>query len=327
MDKGQAIDLYKTMLKIRYFETRVSKCFAKGQVQGFVHLCLGQEATAAGVCANLNREDYITSTHRGHGHIIAKGGDVNIMMAELFGRETGYCHGKGGSMHISDTSIGVLGANGIVGGGFNLAAGAALACKMQNSSSIVVCFFGDGSSNEGSWHEAMNISSIWKLPILFVCENNLYGISSRVDRAMAVKHVSDRAEAYGMAKKLAYGNDVAEVYETAKQAVEYVRSGNGPMLLEYETYRQHGHFEGEPETYRPKEEIEEWLKRDPVLCYEKTLLEKGMLEQSENESIKDEINGLIENAVQFADNSSFPSVSTAVNDVYTDIVEEGRSNR
>lgn len=327
LNKTQAASLYKTMLTIRYFEMRVSKCFAKGQVQGFVHLCVGQEATAAGVCANLTRDDYISSTHRGHGHIISKGADIKTMMAELFGRETGYCHGKGGSMHISDTSIGVLGANGIVGGGFNLAAGAALACKRKKPGSIVVCFFGDGSSNEGSWHEAMNIAGIWKLPILFVCENNLYGISSRVDKAMMVENVSDRAAAYNMKRIIADGNNVFEVSRTAEKAIKYVREGNGPMFLEYKTYRQRGHFEGEPEVYRPKEEIEEWMKRDPIKNCEKLISESRLLDESEMEQIREDVKKSIDEAVKYAADSPFPDVSLAVEDVYTDIVEEGRSYR
>lgn len=325
LDKDKAESLYRNMLTIRMFENRVSKCFAKGQVQGFVHLCIGQEATATGVCANLEDDDYISSTHRGHGHIISKGADVKTMMAELFGRETGYCHGKGGSMHISDTSIGVLGANGIVGGGFNLAAGAAFACKMKKPGSIVVCFFGDGSSNEGSWHEAMNIASVWKLPIMFVCENNLYGISSRIDRAMAVENVSDRAAAYAMERIIADGNDVFEVYRTAKKAVSYVREGNGPMFLEYKTYRQHGHFEGEPETYRPKEEIEKWLANDPIINCEKYMTENGLMDEKTMHSVKEEVASEIEKAVEYAAASPFPPISSAVEDVYTDIVEEGRN--
>lgn len=327
LNKTKAASLYKTMLTIRQFEMRVSKCFAKGKVQGFVHLCVGQEATAAGVCANLTKDDFISSTHRGHGHIISKGADIKTMMAELFGRETGYCHGKGGSMHISDTSIGVLGANGIVGGGFNLAAGAALACKRKRSGSIVVCFFGDGSSNEGSWHEAMNIAGIWKLPILFVCENNLYGISSRIDRAMAVENVSDRAASYGMDRIIADGNDVFEVNRTAEKAVKYVREGKGPMFLEYKTYRQRGHFEGEPEVYRPKEEIEEWLERDPIKNCEKFITENRILTDKEMEEIKENVSKSIEEAVKYAADSPFPDVSLAVEDVYTDIVEEGRADR
>lgn len=327
LEKAKIQSLYETMLKIRHFETRVSKCFAKGQVQGFVHLCIGQEATAAGVCANLKQGDFISSTHRGHGHIISKGADIKTMMAELFGKETGYCQGKGGSMHISDTSIGVLGANGIVGGGFNLAAGAALACQMKNNNNIVVCFFGDGSSNEGSWHEAMNIASVWKLPILFVCENNLYGISSRVDRSMAVKNVADRAAAYGMEQKVAYGNDVTVVYETAKEAVEYVRSGKGPMLVEYKTYRQHGHFEGEPDVYRPAEEIKEWMDQDPIKNCEAFMNKHAVLSEEEQSLIRKTIEQEIDEAVRFAENSQFPPVTLAVRDVYTDIVEEGRVNR
>lgn len=325
LEKTQAVALYRNMLTIRQFEMRVSSCFAKGQVQGFVHLCVGQEATATGVCANLTANDYISSTHRGHGHIISKGADIKTMMAELFGRETGYCHGKGGSMHISDTKIGVLGANGIVGGGFNLAAGAAFACKMKKPGSIVVCFFGDGSSNEGSWHEAMNIASVWKLPILFVCENNMYGISSRIDKAMAVENVSDRAASYAIDRKIADGNNVFTVYETAKKAVEYVRSGNGPMFLEYKTYRQRGHFEGEPEVYRSKEEIKEWLTKDPIKNCEKTILEKKLLTEAEINEIKTGVEQTIDEAVKYAADSPFPPVASAVKDVYTDIVEEGRN--
>ncbi len=324
LSKEKLLDMYRVMQRIRRFELEASKSFSEGNIQGFVHLYLGEEAVATGVCANLEKEDYITSTHRGHGHIIAKGADTKLMMAELCGRETGYCNGKGGSMHIADTELGILGANGIVGGGFTIAAGGALTAKMKKTGAVAVCFFGDGASNEGTFHEALNIASTWKLPVVFVCENNLYGISCRQDRAMALTDISERAVAYNMPGISIDGNDVLEVYEATEQAVKRARNGEGPTLIECKTYRWHGHFEGEPGLYRPKEEVEEWLAKDPLAKFEEYLKESGIAKEDELEEIQEEIYDEIEAAVEFAVNSPFPKESSALEDVYTDIVEEER---
>ena len=246
LTKGKIVDMYRTMKLIRDFEANASRLFAEGKIPGFVHLYIGEEAIATGVCAGLNDDDYITSTHRGHGHIIAKGGDIKYMMAELYGKATGYCKGKGGSMHIADANKGILGANGIVGAGHNIAVGAGLSAKYRGTDQVCVCFFGDGSTNQGTFHEAMNLASIWKLPVIFVCENNLYGISMHQSKHQAIQDVADRAVAYNVPGVIVDGNDVFAVYEAATEAVVRARAGQGPTLIECKTYRHQGHFEGDP---------------------------------------------------------------------------------
>ncbi|MBE3579468.1 MAG: pyruvate dehydrogenase (acetyl-transferring) E1 component subunit alpha [Caldanaerobacter subterraneus] len=318
------LDMYTRMVKIRKFEERVAELFAQGKVLGFVHLYIGEEAVAVGVCENLKEEDYITSTHRGHGHLIAKGGDLKYMMAELFGKETGYCKGKGGSMHIADATKGILGANGIVGGGFPIAAGAALSAKMRGTDQVSVCFFGDGASNQATFHEALNIASIWKLPVVFVCENNLYGISMRQDRHQAIKDIADRAVGYGIPGVTVDGNDVLAVYEVAKEAINRARNGAGPTLVECKTYRYKGHFEGDPTVYRPKEEVEEWLAKDPILRLTRYILDNDITSEKELKDIEAKIIEEVEEAVKFAEESPYPKEEAAVEDVYTDIVEEVR---
>lgn len=326
MEKKELLKMYETMQTIRRFEFQTSKSFAEGLVQGFVHLYIGQEAIATGVCANMNRDDYITSTHRGHGHIIAKGADLKLMMAELCGRETGYCKGKGGSMHIADTDLGILGANGIVGGGLNLACGAAFSAKAQKTDQVCVSFFGDGATETGAFHEAMNIASVWKLPVIFVNENNLYAISCNVNKGMAVDNIADRALAYNMPSIIVDGNDALAVYEAAKTAIERARNGGGPTFIECKTYRWRGHFEGENDNYRPKEEIKEWKskEKDPIARFEKYLTENKIASDEELKQIQDSIKVKIQEALDFAINSPFPEKSSALTDVYTDIVEEGR---
>lgn len=318
------LDMYTRMVKIRKFEEKVAELFAQGKVLGFVHLYIGEEATAVGVCENLEDKDYITSTHRGHGHLIAKGGDLKYMMAELYGKETGYCKGKGGSMHIADATKGILGANGIVGGGFPIAAGAALSAKMRGTDQVAVCFFGDGASNQSTFHEALNIASIWKLPVVFVCENNLYGISMRQDKHQAIKDVADRAIGYGIPGVTVDGNDVLAVYEVAKEAINRARSGAGPTLVECKTYRYRGHFEGDPTIYRSKEEVEEWLAKDPILRLSKHILDNDVATEKELKDIEARIVEEVEEAVRFAEESPYPKEEAAVEDVYSDIVEEVR---
>ena len=244
--KEQMKDIYLRMRRIRNFESAASRLFAEGKIYGFAHLYLGEEAIAPAVCECLRDDDYITSTHRGHGHIIAKGGDINLMMAELFGRYTGYCKGKGGSMHIADRDKGILGANGIVGAGQPISCGAGLSIKIRKTDQVCACFFGDGSTNQSTFHESLNLASIWKLPIVFVCENNHYGISMSQDRHQAIKDISDRAAAYNIPGVSVDGNDPMAVYEAAQEAVARARAGKGPTLIECKTYRQHGHFEATP---------------------------------------------------------------------------------
>ena len=247
--------MYDRMKKIRLFEDRVKVLFAEGELPGFVHLYLGQEAVAAGSCAPLNFDDYITSTHRGHGHILAKGGEMKYMMAELYGKATGYNKGKGGSMHIAWPKLGILGANGILAAGIPIAAGAALSAKYRGSGQVTACFFGDGATSEGGAHETMNIASAFNLPIVFVCENNLYGVGTYQPSVRNIEEIADRATAYGMPGVVIDGNDAFAVYEAANAAVERARAGDGPTLIECKTYRWHPHFEGEADTYRPPEEV------------------------------------------------------------------------
>ena len=313
----QLIEMYTTMVKIRTFENRVAELFAGGKIPGFVHLYVGEEAVATGVCANLTDKDYITSTHRGHGHLIAKGGDIKQMMAELFGKKTGYCKGKGGSMHIADLDLGIMGANGIVGGGPPLASGAALACQYLGNDGVAVCFFGDGASNQGTTHEAMNLASCWKLPVVFVNENNMYGISSCTRDSMCVPNVADRAGGYGIPGVVVDGNDVVAVWEAAGEGISRARQGKGPSLVECKTYRHKGHFEGDPCAYREDAELEEWKEKDPIPRLERKLVEMEVLTGNRIEEIKGALQNDLVAAEQFAEESPFPDVSELTEDVYT----------
>lgn len=324
LTKGKIVDMYRTMKLIRDFEANASRLFAEGKIPGFVHLYIGEEAIATGVCAGLNDDDYITSTHRGHGHIIAKGGDIKYMMAELYGKATGYCKGKGGSMHIADANKGILGANGIVGAGHNIAVGAGLSAKYRGTDQVCVCFFGDGSTNQGTFHEAMNLASIWKLPVIFVCENNLYGISMHQSKHQAIQDVADRAVAYNVPGVIVDGNDVFAVYEAATEAVVRARAGQGPTLIECKTYRHQGHFEGDPAIYKSSDEVSEWMAKDPIPRMVSYLLDSNILTEKEIEGIDEEISKELEEAIKFAEESPLPSLESIVEDIYTDIVEEVR---
>jgi pyruvate dehydrogenase E1 component alpha subunit len=323
LEKDKLQDMYLRMRKIREFETKAQNLFAEGKIPGFVHLYLGEEATATGVCASLDDADFITSTHRGHGHIIAKGGDLKYMMAELYGRATGYCKGKGGSMHIADREKGILGANGIVGAGHNIAVGAGLTCSYLNTGQVVVCFFGDASTNQGTFHESLNLASIWNLPIVFVCENNHYGISMSQDRHMVIKDIADRAVAYGIPGIAVDGNDVLAVYEAAGEAIARARKGQGPTLIECKTYRHRGHFEGDPGAYKPAEEQADWLKKDPLPRFTAVLLESGFTED-EIAALDAGVAEELAAAVEFAEESPQPTLESIVEDIYSDIVEEVR---
>ncbi|MDW8193190.1 MAG: thiamine pyrophosphate-dependent dehydrogenase E1 component subunit alpha, partial [Synergistota bacterium] len=294
----------------------VMKLFYEGHIRGSTHVYLGQEATAVGACAALEEKDLITSTHRGHGHCIAKGGDPKKMMAEVLGRVTGYCKGKGGSMHIADFSKGMLGANGVVGGGIPIAVGAALASQYLNTGQIVLCFFGDGALNQGSFHEAANLAAIWKLPIVFLCENNLYALSTRVDYAFAISDLSQRALAYGFPGISVDGNDVLAVYEVVSQAAQRARKGEGPTLVVANSYRWEGHMVGDPMVYRTKEEVEQWKKKDPVKCFEKYLLDKGLLDEKEKERMHEETKKIIQEARDFALRSPEPPLEALYEDLY-----------
>lgn len=324
LNENSIVEMYKTMLKIRKFEQVAMNTFAEGKIPGFVHLYIGEEAVATGVCANLKDSDYITSTHRGHGHILAKGGDLKFMMAELFGKATGYCKGKGGSMHIADATKGILGANGIVGAGHNIAVGAGLSAQYRETDQVCVCFFGDASTNQGTFHESLNMASVWKLPVVFVCENNLYGISMSQNRHQAIKDVADRGVAYNVPGIVVDGNDVFAVYEAAEEAIKRAREGKGPTLIECKTYRHRGHFEGDPCVYKPTEEQEEWLAKDPIPRFEKYLVENEILTEEKLKEVQNKVENQIDEAVDFANNSPYPELESVLEDVYTDIKEEVR---
>jgi len=318
------LTMYERMVRIRKFEEKASELFAKGLLPGFIHTYVGQEATAVGVCAALKPDDLVTSTHRGHGHVIAKGGEPQYMMAELYGKETGYCKGKGGSMHIADPDKGILGANGIVGGGLPIATGAGLSVKLRNSNQVVACFFGDGASNQGTFHESINMASLWKLPVVYVCENNLYGEFTPQKRHQAITDISQRATAYGIPGVTVDGMDVVAVYEATQEAIKRARAGNGPTLIEAKTYRFHGHFEGDPQLYRDQAEVQKWMERDPIPSFEKQLLESKVLTEEDLRKIREAVQREIDEAVKFAENSPYPADREAVEDIYTDLVEEGR---
>lgn len=317
IDHKKLLDLYHQMWLIRYFDEKVDEFFARGMIHGTTHLCVGQEATAAGACAVLNEEDKITSTHRGHGHCIAKGAQADRMMAELFAKETGYCKGKGGSMHIADVEKGNLGANGIVGGGIPIAVGAALTSKLKNQGFVVLCFFGDGASNEGSFHEAINLASIWELPVVFFCENNQYGMSGPVKEMINIENIGDRAPAYGIPGKVIDGNDLFEVMETTAEAVERARQGKGPTLIEAKTYRWKGHSKSDAKKYRTKEEEKDWrTHRDPIQKTAEVLIQQQIATEDELENLREKAKAEIEEAVQFAQESPEPSIETLEEDVY-----------
>ena len=308
---------YYKMMKIRKFEETVERYFLDGEIPGFVHLYIGEEAIAVGVCSSLSDKDYIASTHRGHGHTIAKGANLNKAMAEIFGKRTGLCKGKGGSMHIADFSVGMLGANGVVGGGFNLATGAALAIKKQNRDNVAVTFFGDGSSNRGTFHEALNLASVWKLPVIYVCENNQWASTTPYRTTTSVEDISVRAVGYNMASKIVDGNDVFAVYEGFKEALEYVKAGNGPFFMEAKTYRIKGHFVGDPEMYRTKEEVQKiYDSNNPINRFEEKVLKENMMTQEELNEIKIKVEAEIKEALEFAMNSEFPEPSEIYEDLY-----------
>jgi len=314
--KEKLIEMYKRMLEIRHFEEKAFELYGQNLVPGTIHLYAGQEAVAVGVCANLRKDDYITSTHRGHGHCIAKGAQLGQIMAEILGKKTGYCKGKGGSMHIADFRMGMLGATAVVGAGIPIAAGAALSIKLRRTDQVVACFFGEGASNQGTFHEGINVAAVWTLPVVFVCENNLYAMGTRQSRVMLIENMADRAAAYGIPGVVADGNDVLAVYETVHRAVERAREGKGPTLIECKTYRHRGHSRFDPATYRPKEEVEEWLKKDPILRFKAKLLETKILTEKEAEKIEQDVIAAIEKATKFAMESPYPAPEEALEDVY-----------
>ena len=316
LPRERLLELLLKIWQIRLFEEKVDEFFQLGKLHGTCHLYIGEEAVAVGSCANLAEKDLFTSTHRGHGHCIASGADLSRMMAELLGKVTGYCKGKGGSMHIADVSRGNLGANGVVGGGLALAAGAALTCKMKNTGAVVLCFFGDGASNQGVFHESANLAGIWKLPLVYICENNHYGMSMHVRKSTASETIAARGVAYGMPGEQIDGNDVAAVYRSVKKAVQRARDGQGPSLIECLTYRWKGHSKSDANRYRTKEEIEQWKARCPVLRYRQELLRRGVASEPELDAVKAQAEQALAAAIEFAERSPEPDLSTLTEDVY-----------
>jgi pyruvate dehydrogenase E1 component alpha subunit len=323
LDRDLLLGAYRKMRTIRAFEEKLGELVTTGKLGGFMHLYVGEEAVAVGVCSHLDDQDTVASTHRGHGHCIAKGVDVAGMMAELFGRATGLCKGKGGSMHIADIEKGMLGANGIVGAGIPLATGAALSAKLKHTGSVSVAFFGDGASNQGAFHESLNMAANWKLPAVYVVENNGFGEFTPTEFVVPVNDIAVRATSYGMKSLIADGMDFFDVYAKAGEAIAFARSGEGPVLLECKTYRFAGHFVGDPLAYRSKQEAEEWIQtRDPLLLFEARATEAGFVDAEALREIDHAVDEEIAAAAEAADAAPFPDISELTTDVY---VEGSRS--
>jgi pyruvate dehydrogenase E1 component alpha subunit len=321
ISRDVALQLYETMQRIRRFELTVVELFARGKIPGFLHTYVGQEAVAAGVCANLRPDDKIISTHRGHGHVIAKGCEFDLMMAELFGKRTGYCKGKGGSMHIANIDMGMLGANAIVGAGLAIINGAALTAQYLGTDQVGVCFFGDGGSNTGAFHEALNLASVWNLPAVFVCENNTYAESTPQHQHQKIHDIAVRAKAYDIPSTIVDGNDVGAVYLAAQEAVARARSGAGPTFIEAKTYRLRGHYEGDPQMYRSREEVKEWEEKDALERWRKVLQEMEVSE-TDIQAVDAEIDQELKDAVTFAEESPLPDPSEARENIFTPWPEE-----
>ncbi len=315
----------RQMMEIRAFEDKVFELLARDVVKGGSHVYAGEEAVAVGACAAIRERDFITSTHRGHGHCLARGGDLKLMLAELCGRSTGYCRGRGGSMHIADVEAGNLGATGIVGANIPVATGAGLACKLQGTDSVVLCFFGDGASNTGSFHESLNMAGVWGLPVVYICENNLYGMSVSVERACAVKDIARRAAAYRMPEAVVDGMQVLEVKRVVGEAVDRARRGEGPTLIEAKTYRYRGHSRSDPRAYRSKEEEEYWRGRDPILLFSRLLMEEGVMSEEGVADLQRQVDEELTEAERFAlKESPFPAPGALYDDVYVGYVQGPR---
>ena len=312
--KAQAKQFYETMYRTRRFEQEVFEFYKRGLMPGLAHLYLGEEAIAAGAMPTLKEDDFVGSTHRGHGHLVARGADLNRMMAEILGKKTGYSKGKGGSMHIMAMDKGILGANGIVGGEIPIATGAAYSAKYRGTDQVTLAFFGDSSSNEGTFHESLNMAAAWDLPIVYIIENNLYGISVDIRDVTKEHDLYKRCAAYGIPGEKVDGNDVFAVNEAVERAVKRARKGEGPTLIECKTYRWQGHHVGDPAVYRPEEEKESWLKKDPILKLEKL----GLLSQKEIDAIKAKVEEEIQAACKFAEESEYPDASEAFTDLFVD---------
>lgn len=313
---GELVEYLRTMLKIRYFEQKVFELLSRDLIKGASHVYAGEEAVAVGACAAIRKDDYIASTHRGHGHCLAKGGKLPQMMAELCGRETGYCKGRGGSMHIADVKTGNLGATGIVGSNLPVATGAGISVKLRHTDQVVLCFFGDGASNTGVFHESLNMASAWKLPVIYICENNLYGMSGSVKKVSSVQDIAVRGSAYNIPSEIVDGMDVLKVKEAVRKAVAGAREGKGPYLIECKTYRFYGHSRSDPRVYRTREEEAEWKEKDPVERFKKKILDEKIMTEDEVKSLEKKISVEVDKAAEYALNSPFPSPETLTDDVY-----------
>ncbi|MFO7928787.1 MAG: thiamine pyrophosphate-dependent dehydrogenase E1 component subunit alpha [Candidatus Humimicrobiaceae bacterium] len=314
--KKDKIAMLEKLLEIRKFEEKTVKLYQTAKIWGYLHPYLGEEAVAVGACSAIEKEDYIVSTHRGHGHCIAKGGDLNKMMAELLGKKTGYCKGRGGSMHIADTELGILGANGIVGGGIPISVGAGFSCKMEGKGRVAICFFGDGAANNGVFHESLNMASVFKLPIIYICENNMYAISMCSEDSVACKDVGKRADAYNMPGYIIEGSDTLEVFKTVDKAVKHARKGKGPSLIEAKTYRFTGHHPNDPAEYREQEEAEYYKEeKDPVKNFKKQLIKDSVLKEEEIEKMEKNIQKRVDEAVKFAEESPEPDLGEFLEEV------------
>lgn len=316
LGKEKASELLTVMAKARAFEEKAMELFTQGHIPGFIHVGIGQEAIAAGVCANLRQQDKISITHRGHSQVVAKGIDLKRAMAELFGREDGFCRGKAGSMHLADKDVGVIGATGIVGAGIPIATGVAFASQYRGLDEVTVCFFGDGASNQGTFHESLNMAALWQLPIVYCCENNSWGQFTPQKMVTRVIDVATKATAYGMPGITVDGDDVLAVFEAAQEVIERARKGDGPTLLECKTHRWYGHYVGDPQKYRSAEELEECRKFDPITKFETRLIEGKVLTPKEVEEIRGRVQAEIEEAVKFAEASPWPRAEEALEGVY-----------
>ena len=317
VDKDKIWFMYRKMSEIRYFEEHVWDVYTRGMMPGLAHLYIGEEGVAVGACAALRDDDYITSTHRGHGHCLAKGGQLNRMMAEIMGKEAGYCRGKGGSMHIADMSVGILGANGIVGGGFGIATGAAFSAKTRKTDQVAVCFFGDGAANQGIMMETINMAVIWNLPVIYLCENNQYGEHTAYEKVTGVENIADRGAGFGIESKIMEGSDVLEVYDVVSGAVDKARSGKGPTLLEAKTYRYRGHHVGDSGYYRTDDEVKWWMEnKDPIKLLGDHMIAAKVTTQEELDALSETIEEEVEGAVEFGREAPLPTPEQAYEDLY-----------
>jgi len=319
LSKEFMVEIYRKMLEIRKFEEKVSELWATGMLPGLIHLCIGQEAAAVGTCSTLRNDDYIISTHRGHGHCIAKGANLDLMMAELLGKKTGYCKGRGGSMHLSNMELGIIGTIGVVGADIPIASGVGYSIKIRGTDQVCACFFGDGASNTGAFHEGINLAAVWKLPVVFVCENNQYAISMHISKSTTVRDIAARASAYDIPGVAVDGMDVLAVRRAAKEAVKRAREGKGPSLIECKTYRFRGHYEGDLKRggrYRSEDEIKKWEEKCPIKSFRSKLISMKVSTEKEIAEVESEVEKMVDNAAKFAKDSPTPDPSTLLDNIF-----------